>query len=84
MFPEHPQCAPGNAAAFRLSSAGLHGPDGDQGSIVFRNERERDNQRLRRDQERLMINQFVSILSILHPLCTTYVPLISSVSWSSC
>lgn len=33
--PKHPQGAPGNAAAFQLSSAGLHGPDGDQGSKVF-------------------------------------------------
>ena len=69
MFPEHPQCAPSNAAAFQLSSAGLHGLDGDQGSIVFRKEREREDQRVRRDRDRSMINQFVYILSFLLPLC---------------
>lgn len=39
MCPKHPQYVPGNAAASRPVSAGLHGPDGDQGSIVFRRER---------------------------------------------
>lgn len=34
--PKHPRGEPGNAAAFQLSSAGLHGPDGDQGNKVFR------------------------------------------------
>lgn len=43
MCPKHPQCAPGNVAAFQLSSAGLHGPDGDRDSIVFKKVKKRED-----------------------------------------
>lgn len=43
MCPKRPQYVPGNVAAFRLSSAGPHGLDGDQGSTGFREERERED-----------------------------------------
>lgn len=36
MCPGRRRCVPGNAVSSRLSSAGLHELDGDQGSIVFR------------------------------------------------
>lgn len=42
MCPERPQYVPSNVAAFRLSSAGPHGPDGDQGSIVFSKRKDRE------------------------------------------